>query len=275
MGNTPKPLFVAGADGNRIHLADWGGDGAPLLLLHGMGANTHWWDSVVPLLASDRRVLAMDLRGHGESDWLEPPRYSIEHYAEDVEAVRAALGWGRFALAAHSLGARVALRYASTAPRQLAALALLDFLAVALPAHARYERRTKTRQPSYESEAAAAARFRLQPPGTLLSREALDALGRRCVRQAKDGRWSWKFDWRGFYFEYHPVFDEAAAVRVPTLLVRGEHSLTMPRAAFQGVLAALTDARGLVIPGAHHHVTLDAPRETAEALAGFLATVRP
>ncbi|MDE2292920.1 MAG: alpha/beta fold hydrolase, partial [Elusimicrobia bacterium] len=141
---TPADLFVEGASGNRLHLADWGGEGTGLLLLHGMGAHTGWWDAAAPLLAPGRRVLALDMRGHGESAWLEPPRYSIEDYAADIDAVRRAMGWERFALAAHSLGARVALRYASQAPERLEAAAFLDFLAEARPgSHERYQRRAK------------------------------------------------------------------------------------------------------------------------------------
>ncbi|MDE2291189.1 MAG: hypothetical protein KGL53_03830, partial [Elusimicrobia bacterium] len=120
---------------------------------------------------------------------------------------------------------------------------------------------------------AAAARFRLQPEGTVLDRSALDALGRRSARLTPDGRWTWKFDWRAFYFDYQPVYEEARRVSVPALVMRGEHSLTMPLAAFKSVLASLPDARGVELAGAYHHVTLDAPEATAEALASFLDSV--
>ncbi|MBI3298704.1 MAG: alpha/beta hydrolase [Elusimicrobia bacterium] len=260
-------IFVEGAAGNRLHLVDWGGSGLGLLLLHGMAANTAWWDPVAPLLGG-RRVVALDLRGHGDSGWTDG--YSLDDYAADVEAVRRGLGWERFSIAAHSLGARIALRCASNgAP--LDAAALLDFYAADWPGRA-VPSGTRS-QPAYADEDSIVARFRLQPPGTLLDEAGLRALARRGVRQGPDGRWSWKFDWRvvSQAVDWDP--GEPSRAAIPVLLVRGEASETMPRAAFKSVLNALPDARGVEIPRAHHHVTLDAPRECAEALGSFLDSI--
>lgn len=263
----PKSIFLEGAHGNRLHLADWGGDGPGLLLLHGMAANTAWWDPVVPLLLPGRRIVALDMRGHGDSAWAQP--YSLDAYAADLEAVRRGLGWDRFALAAHSLGARVALRFVSRGC--LTALALLDFYAADWGGRTRAS--MARAQPTYADEEAILDRFRLQPPGTLLGPDALRSLGRRGVRQASNGRWSWKFDWSavGQSVVWDPT--EPSRADLPVLLVRGEASETMPRWSFKNVLAALPDARGIEIPHAHHHVTLDAPQACAAALDSFLESI--
>lgn len=267
----PRPTMVSGAAGNPLALYDWGGSGPGLLLLHGLGAHSWWWDEVVARLPRGYRVVAADLRGHGESAWTDPPAYAVDDYAADVDAVRAALGWDSFHLAAHSLGARVALRFAGAHPARLESLALFDFYAADW--NGRGVDAPERPQPTYSDEDAILARFRLQPPGTTLDDARLRQLGRRGVRRGEDGRWSWKFDWRALYprMPWDPAEPRRAAV--PALLVRGEHSGTMPPGSFKSVLAALPDARGVQLPRAHHHVTLDEPDASADVLAGFLASL--
>src|SRR5262249_51816003 len=61
----------------NLHYLDYGGPGPhTLVCVHGGGANAHWFDLVGPALAHSCRVLAIDLRGHGESSWAEPPVYT-------------------------------------------------------------------------------------------------------------------------------------------------------------------------------------------------------
>ena len=112
-------------------------------------------------------------------------------------------------------------------------------------------------------------KFRLEPPGTLLGEEQLRRLGRTCIKEV-DGKFTWRFDWRAFGLGYPPVWPDLPKITMPTLVVRGEHSIVMPRPEFEKVLAGLPDAKGVEIPRAHHHVPLDAPEETARHLVEFL-----
>lgn len=268
---TGRSVFIEGPAANRLHLVDWGGTGTRVLLLHGMGAHTAWWDEVVGLLPEAFHLVSMDLRGHGDSAWVSPPAYSLDDYAGDVAAVRSALGWERFVLASHSLGARVSLRYAAGSAGTLSGLALFDFYAADWGG--REPSGGTMVQPTYGEETAILSRFRLQPPGTTLGPEALKALARRGVKRGPDGRWGWKFDWNAVRQSVPWDPAEPGRAAVPTLLVRGEHSTTMPRASFKAVLSALPDARGIEVPGAHHHVPLDAPRASADALESFLSSL--
>jgi len=267
---SPESIFIEGDSTHRIHVADWGGTGSPLLLLHGMGAHSHWWDPVVPALTGSFRVYAMDLRGHGESDWAEPPRYSLRNYTWDIEHVRRHFGWNSFLLAGHSLGARVSLRYAREHSGRVERLMLLDFLAAVREENEnKYELKMKRRQPTYADRDLMIRRFHLQPSGTRAPRELLDSIAANSVRQLENGRWSWKFDWRAFYMEYPAVWDEIAGFESPSLVLRGEKSTVMPRSAYDKVLDALPKGVGIEIPGAHHHVTLDAPMAVARHMLEF------
>src|SRR5512139_3458762 len=67
----------------RFHYRDWGGHGWPILMLHGLASTSHIWDLVAPLLVDDARVIAFDLRGHGQSDKPDGD-YSFEAVVGDV-----------------------------------------------------------------------------------------------------------------------------------------------------------------------------------------------
>ena len=72
----------------NLHYLDYGGPGPQtLILVHGGGANAHWFDLVGPALACSWRVLAVDLRGHGDSSWAEPPVYTFEAHMQDLRAL--------------------------------------------------------------------------------------------------------------------------------------------------------------------------------------------
>ena len=254
-----------------VHLRDWGGPGVPLLLTHGMAAHTHWWDSVVPRWKGIFHAAAIDFRGHGDSDWLENEAYTSATWVDDIENARKALGWDRFILVGHSMGARIALDYAERHGGHLRGVCAIDFLPEFYASRERTHARTRARaQPLYDNEEIMLDKFRLQPPGTLLDAPALRELGRHGVRRTPAG-WSWKFDWRSFAFPYGPVWPQLERIQVPALIVRGEHSTVMPREALDRVVATMPKARGVEIAGAHHHIPLDKPAETAAAVAAWAA----
>lgn len=256
-----------------VHLRDWGGAGAPILLTHGMAAHSHWWDEVVPFWGGRLRAAALDFRGHGDSDPTPDGAYTIERWMEDIETARRALGWDRFILCGHSMGARIALTYAQRRPQALRGVVAVDFLPEAPSTRrSRFQRASGRSAPVYRDEEAILSRFRLEPGGTTLAPEKVRALGRAGVRRGEGG-WSWKFDWRCLSLPVPPVWPQLPEIRVPALMVRGELSAIIDAEDFARVTREVPGARGVTIPGAHHHVPLDAPAELAGAVADFAASL--
>src|ERR1700757_3489336 len=106
----------AEVNGLKLHYLDWGGDsGRTIVLCHGGSAHAQWWDYLAPLLTPYGRVVALDFRGHGRSQWAVPPNYGPPAYMEDTRALIENLGQ-RVILVGHSMGGAVAQWVAVTHP---------------------------------------------------------------------------------------------------------------------------------------------------------------
>jgi pimeloyl-ACP methyl ester carboxylesterase len=124
---------LPGAEGVELHAAVGGADhgGDPIVLLHGFPETHLMWRHVAPLLAADRPVVCLDLRGYGESDKPTadtPDVYGKRTMAADVVAALAALGHERFALVGHDRGALVAFRAGLDHPDTVTHLGILDIV---------------------------------------------------------------------------------------------------------------------------------------------------
>jgi len=117
-------LFVR--DGGDASDATGAAGGMPVLFVHSLGGNGGQWALQLDHLRRHRRAAALDLRGHGDSDPAEGSDYSIEGLAADIAAAADELGLRHFVLAGHSLGASVAIEYASRHPERVAGLLLVD-----------------------------------------------------------------------------------------------------------------------------------------------------
>src|SRR6266567_3256268 len=131
------------ARGFRLHYLDWGTAGKmPVVFLHGGGLTAHTWDVVCLALSDDYHCYALDQRGHGDSEWSPESDYSFDAHLRDLEAVVDHLRLTRLVLVGHSLGAFIAIRYASRHSERLAGLVVVD----AGP----YERQTAGRDRVFE-----------------------------------------------------------------------------------------------------------------------------
>ncbi|MCE2487609.1 MAG: alpha/beta fold hydrolase [Desulfurellaceae bacterium] len=110
-----------------VHYLAWGQLGRPpLILLHGGAAHAHWWDHIAPVLSHRYRVLAPDLRGHGDTDWAGPGAYEIDDYVADLHGLITALDPDRPVLLGHSLGGFIALAYTLTRTPRPRALIVVE-----------------------------------------------------------------------------------------------------------------------------------------------------
>src|SRR5471032_603834 len=118
--------FVEAA-GLSLHYLDYGTAGRPpMLCVHGGAASTHWFDFVAADFGADYDVLAIDQRGHGDSAWAQPPDYTYERYAADLDEFATKLDLRDFVLIGHSMGGAVALTYAAKYPGRVNRLVIVD-----------------------------------------------------------------------------------------------------------------------------------------------------
>lgn len=263
-------------NGIRLHVLEWGACAQrPVLLVHGGSAHAHWWTFVVPALAEHHRVLAVDLRGHGDSDWADPPDYAIETHAADIAGVATALELTDLGVVGHSLGGLVTIASAATLAPRLSAVALIDTTGRISPRSLRYlTALSHWPHPVYASQGEGLRRFRLLPSANTATRAVREHVAAHALRSTVEGTWTLKFDRRALALP-QPV-DLGAQLReiqVPTLLVRGALSTHVSADAFAELLSALRHGTTAEIAGAHHHVMLDAPDDLARVLVDFFAGV--
>lgn len=260
------------SQGLRLNVVDHGGTGSPVILLHGGSAHARWWDFVVPHLGADRRALALDFRGHGDSEWAAAGAYAISDYAADVRALIEAFDLQRPVLVGHSLGSFVALRYAVDHPADLSALVLVDGRATFGAAGSRYLRLLGMfSAAAYETPEEVVESFRPLPRETIAAPEVLAHVARHGVREV-NGRWTTKFDRASL--AGHQAFDlrdRLADLDLPVLLVRGEQSTVVSAASARKLVAACRRGRLVEVAGCHHHVLIDRPDLLGQEIRAFLA----
>ena len=115
----------AKGDGVQINLATWQGNAGPILCVHGITANCRCWDVLAEALTPDYRVIAMDLRGRGQSE--KPSTgYSLDYHLRDINSLLDDLQLERAVIMGHSLGAFIALAFAAQYPERTDRLILVD-----------------------------------------------------------------------------------------------------------------------------------------------------
>ena len=112
-------------DGVVLAYDDAGGGYPPLVFVHGAACNRRFWSQQIPRFCADHRVVAVDLRGHGESD-APSERYTVRLFAQDLASTCTQLGIESPVVIGHSLGGLVALDFASAYPGQVGAAVLID-----------------------------------------------------------------------------------------------------------------------------------------------------
>jgi pimeloyl-ACP methyl ester carboxylesterase len=276
--SVPEPASVAvRAGAGRLRCLVWGRDGDPTaLLIHGNGGHAYWWAPLVPALVPGWRLIAPDLRGHGESDWAEPPAYDLDDFAGDLATIRHRLAPGPVALVGHSMGGRVLLGHAARQPAGVRGVALLDSrLGDVDPALAsRWRGRvTGLREGrGYASREAAIAAFRFVPEEADVAPEIVRLLGEHAVRERAPGDWTFRFDRAVLSVDGDRGGDLVAlfaALRCPVLIAGGATSWVLDAGERARLTGARPGTRIEIFPGGHHFL-LAHPLDTGAVLRRFL-----
>jgi pimeloyl-ACP methyl ester carboxylesterase len=267
--SAPVAERVTVLDGVPVAYRMWGSspNGRGIVLVHGGAAHSRWWDHIGPLLTVGRRVIAIDLSGHGDSGRRES--YSFDGWAREILAVAADAGLDAPTVIGHSMGGVVTLRLAALFGSRIEGAVVIDS-PVRNPApeqHAAQDRRVFRELRVYPSREAAIARFRPVPDQPVLGYIA-DHVAATSVRQV-DGGWTWKWDPRVFVLEPPRAPLTRLACRVA--LFRAEHGIMSAE-----MSEIMYDRLGRVaplieIPAAGHHIMLDQPIALAAALRTLLS----
>jgi pimeloyl-ACP methyl ester carboxylesterase len=278
-----RDLHLTLATGS-VHVLEWGETraGAPdVVLLHGGGLTSHTWDGVGKALAAEYHCLAIDLLGHGDTDWASDGDYRLEVYAGQVLEALTRLGVPatNAVVVGQSLGGLVSLLVVARHWSDALGLVLID---VGPEVGGAGGRRimdfmaTSAALGTIDEIAEVAVKF--NPKRRLATlRVSLE----HNLRRDSTGRWAWKYDpaqfssrWREQRLrERQAMWADVDLVTAPVLVVRGEESDVFLEADAAKLAARLARASLVVIPGAGHAVQGDQPEHLAARLGEFLRTV--
>jgi pimeloyl-ACP methyl ester carboxylesterase len=266
-------------DGLRFHYVEWGPTDAPVVLcLHGLRSYGNTFAPLAQALAGEWRVLALDQRGRGRTDWDPGREYHAARYAQDIAGFVDHLGLATVHVLGHSMGGINALVYALHQGARLRSLILEDSGPGASRGSAGAVRidAELAATPDRFADWDAARRFwrSIRPNVT---EEAIDSRVANSLREDGQGV-TWVHDQAGItHCRLHPSQPEidlwpcVHALRCRTLLVRGANSDYLSRETFMQMQAANAHIEGIEIAGAGHYLHDDQPEAFIQAVQAFLA----
>lgn len=265
-------------DGLRFHFRDWGNlpgsaSQPPVLLLHGFTGHARGWDDLARRLRRRFRVLALDQRGHGETDWADD--YQADRFVADIDAFLTALGLDSVMLVGMSMGGRNAYHFAGQHPERVECLVLGD-IGPEIPQEGRTRIATAVQQSDVFDD----------PEDAVQRALAADPLAQPAPTRARvlnnllrlpDGRWTFRYDKTLRASESplpRPNPDDAWAllprIACPTLLVRGAESDVLALSTATRMLEVMPDCRLVEIPGSGHSLQNHQPAAFYDAIDEFL-----
>jgi pimeloyl-ACP methyl ester carboxylesterase len=263
-------------DGCSIHYLAWGERGRRgLVFVHGGGAHAHWWTPVAATFASEFRVVALDLSGHGDSG--HRAVYDLEQWTDEVIAVAGDAGLsGHPVIIGHSMGGFVTIATAARHGDQVNGVIICDSpVAEVDPEISAFHLREAFGRPrTYPDVDEAVAHFRTVPTQDHYLDYVIDFVARHSLKEVEGG-WQWKFD-RRIFEQFGAGIRSVAApylteVHCRLALLRSECGLVTPdigRSMYER-LGRVTPV--IEIPEAGHHAMLDQPLLLLTALRTLLA----
>lgn len=253
--------------GLRLHYLDWGGPAKPaMILLHGIARHAHTFDHIATDFSRDYHVIALDMRGHGDSDWSPEGAYLVEDYVRDLEGLVDQLGLQRITLHGNSTGGRVVQVFAGLHSDRVERLIVEDVgperpqdIADA------FSRRVQQEANGWASEDELVGQLVAQNRRT--PEPILRTYAHFGVKTRADGRLVWKRDpnlVKGFVST--ELWSAVSRITRPVLYVIGGGSRIVPEETQRRLKQMLPNCEIVTMPGLGHY-----PNE--EDTAGFLAIV--
>jgi pimeloyl-ACP methyl ester carboxylesterase len=273
MTDTSADQRTIEADGCEIVARAWGEDDRPaIVLVHGSAAHLGWWEPIAADLATDHRVVALDLSGHGDSGWRD--HYTGTTWADEVNAVIDAFDAEPALIVGHSLGARVSVVAAGRQPERVRGLMLVD--PPVRPPDPDGSARPPFRAPAgprtFATLDEAKMSFHLRPHEPILNHERLFEVAAASFKQTDDG-WAYKADTRIHErIDDLPLAEPLANIPCPLLIVWGAmsplYSFSDPDYAVQ---AHAGETEIQTIRDAYHHLMFDHGPELTDRIRAFSA----
>jgi len=263
----------------RFHYLDWGGDGPPLLFLHGGGLNAHTWDVVCVMLRDRYHCIALDQRGHGDSEWSPVVDYAVETQLGDVEGFIQQLRIENPVLIGQSMGGLNSIAYAVRHSHEMKGLVVVDVGPEINPAGTQRIREFAS-TPELDSPEAfleRAVKFNPLRNPAVLKRSLYYNL-----RQTPTGKWALKHDQRRASEEaakIGTVQRERLALQIPgiscpALIVRGALSDVLTDDSAERFAHSLRKGRWVRVENAGHNLQGDNPSGLIDVLLPFLREIR-
>lgn len=266
------------ANGMNFHYLEWGDPSKPtVVMLHGVSQQAHSWDFVSLALSPDYHILAVDQRGHGDTDWAADGTYTLDSMQDDIDGVIDALGLTDFNLMGHSMGGRNSFIWASRHPGTLRSLTIVD-------TGPETQRRGQDRIRDFRELPNNLDSFqefadRVKEYTGRTEEQVLGAL-KYSIRQMPDGKWAWKWDpetrnrtrsgddpkWNTA-----KLWECVEAVDCPSLVVRGSRSDIFAEETLAKMGQVMTDCTTETIKDAGHLVQGDNPVDFIAAARGILS----
>lgn len=271
-GGTAEPTSrFFEANGLRLNYVDWGNVGAPpMILLHHVNSQSRTWDRFARQVRGKYHVVALDMRGHGDSEWAGAGQYTTEDYAKDVAALVSHLELDRTILLGGSTGGRVALVYAALHPERVSALVMEDVGAVRPPSIAsNFAERLAAGDPEFDTIEEWAAHLRGRNQRT--PAEVFQHLAQHSTRRLPSGKLVLKRD-PAILMDMQPLelWEYVEKIRAPLLLVLGSESTIVGEDQQIRFRQIQPDIEIVVVPGAGHIVVHDKPDEFERVVHSFL-----
>ena len=261
-------------NGLRLHYLDWGSpDKQPFIMLHGIGRVAHSFDHIAPKFNQDYHVMAIDMRGHGDSAWSSEGAYLVQDYAKDLEAFVAQLNLRNIVLLGNSTGGRVVQVYAGMRPERVAKLVVEDVGPERTNEIASgFARRVQQEENGWPSEDELLASLMR---GSTASEELQRNYAHFGSKKRADGRVVWKRDpnlVKGFVPT--ELWAQVLKITCPTIYILGGASSIVPPETQQKLRESLLVVQIVTMPKLGHYPHQEAPQEYIRIVQTFLSGKR-